>query len=1080
MARAPMLRAGEAGDLKGDLRMLRIVHISDLHALGDRGEDHSAQERVLEALFKDLEELSEDRAIGLIFFSGDLSFDGSPESLARGRELLLDQLRARYPDTPILITPGNHDVDRSLIDPVEEAGLSAILTNRDAVNARLEDPEKAASARARLRAWDEIAADFDQGLEADPVPPYGASYRVEINGLDIAIGVFDSAWRSQGGEQDKGKLLVGSDSVAAFLAAAEDTDLAIVTFHHPLEWLAEFDSKALSNTLERGRSLVLTGHEHVADPSLEITTRGAALYCRAPCSYESPAYSNGYAIVDVDVDVPKTTVRLRRWIPDRATFEADVDTAKDGEQAFPWPIPPDEVPPVVELSDSTALEPLAVIAQEQSVLGDHIDDTTAHTVSDFAVAPRFWPVPHTEVFDRSGDRENRPDEADPIKVLKERNVVTVSGPRMSGVTTALLWLLELHFRREGTHVPVYVRTDARFSLGRIQSAISAAREHGAKTEFPVIITIDDVAPADTRALGRLIRIVKDNPDVLFVFGCHDDEHETISRGLEERLNLKPGRLFLGPFGRRETRALVARIVGAESTELVQKVLSLIQRQRLPRNPLNLAALVSVIVREPTLTAVNESGLLQSYVGVLLDNPLAVDPEGLNMDYRRREHLLQAIALHIVETDITRIPRQDLEQLVLDYFKSIGFQSGSAGQQVDSLIHRRVLAEDESGVGFRYPALLHLFAAKAANDDGAGEFSDLLFANTVKYAPVIRHIAGLKRNDTDTLKKVVSIANQVRVDAAGAVTVDQFDLITDEYGWSKIENLDRARSLVRQRPEPPTEEELDEIYDETIEDPEESLDVRPFEDDPQDGAINALGPAFGLVASVLQSSELIADTDLRKDALSDVIDGWSVMTVLLAVEEDMFKSARELLEPLFSRIEDADKRAAIAEHFARIFIVNMMTIGLYVEAGSIHHEKILGELLDDEEFMSDSANALFSTMLYAMLLFPGWQQRLEALLEKHGSHPMVFETVRLWGTAEYHSGELSKKNADAMESVLVEMLTPEVHGGGPGAVPTRAAHAASVREELRGARVKNKWADSEAEITEELKGDKEADEGGENP
>jgi hypothetical protein len=273
--------------------------------------------------------------------------------------------------------------------------------------------------------------------------------------------------------------------------------------------------------------------------------------------------------------------------------------------------------------------------------------------------------------------------------------------------------------------------------------------------------------------------------------------------------------------------------------------------------------------------------------------------------------------------------------------------------------------------------------------------------------------------------------------------------------------------VRQRPPPPTEEELDEIYDEAIEDPEESLDVRPFDEEQLEGGLDALGPAFGLVASVLQSSELIADTDLRKSALGDVIDGWSAMTVLWAVEEDMFRGTREILEPLFSRVEDSKKRLDMVEHFARLFIVNVMTVGLYVEAGSIHHEKILGELLDDDEFMSDSANALFATMLYAMLFFPGWPGRLEKLLELHGSHPMVFETVRLWGTAEYHSEELSKKDTDAIEDVLVMMLTPDAPSGGRGAVPARAALASSVREELRGSRVKNRWADSEAEITEEL-------------
>lgn len=1037
----------------GGARRFRIAHLSDLHASADAGPKKAAQTRIAKALLEDVARAGAERPFDLIVFSGDLAFDGTQGSLERGKDLLLDPLRGLFPDVPIILVPGNHDIDRSAIDPVEDAGLSDYLVDRDKLTARLSDPGNAKKARERLGAWDSFHAAWDAGLEATPVAPFGYAYEVASGDLTVAVGAFDSSWRSQGGETDRGRLIVGADSVKTFIEASADADLVIVTFHHPPDWLAQFDSEPLSAALEGGNCLVLTGHDHIADPTLSLTTRGGAVYCKAPCSYDGPKFSNGYAIIDIDLDAGKTDIGLRRWSHRREAFVPDHDSAVDGHQEFAWPAA--VIAPIVRLSAPGALEPLALIAQETSVLGDHLGDA-GESVRDYAIAPRLWPVPHKEVFDKSADKKSRPDEVDPVALLGEHNVITVAGPRFSGVTTSLLWILEQHFMRVGTHAPGYVSSDSRFSLGRITTALKAAREGSGGA--PVILAVDDVSPRDGRALGRMIRLVKDNPDTLFLFGCHDETDEDVTRALKERLSINPGRVFLGPFGRREARALVARILGNESSELVQKVLSVIQRQRLPRNPLNLAALVSVIVREPDLTAVNESGLLQQYVGILLDNPSAIDPEGLNMDYRRREHLLERVAREVVSRERTRIPRLEIERLVIDYFESIAQQSASAGKQVDSLIGRRILSEDGKGVGFRYPALLHLFAAKAAIADQ--EFREFIFADPTKYSPVIRHIAGLRRDDADTLRRAAEEAARVRTEAADGVTADKFRLITDEDGWSEIKDLDDARSLVRSRPEPPSEEELDEIYDEAIESPDESLeDARPFDDEEPAGALWRLMEGYGLAASVLQNSELVDDIALRREVLAELIDGWSVMTVLMAVEEEMFSSLSQLISSIIEDEDKSDKQVSMIEYVARLFVVNLMTIGLYIEAGSIHQRQMLGELLDDAEFTAEPSNALFATMLYSMLDFPDWVGRLRSLIDRHGGHPMVFEVVRRWATGEYQSGRLAQTTEKELEDFLVDAITGRMS---IDSAAERTARANAVRESLRASRVRSQWEEADAE------------------
>jgi predicted MPP superfamily phosphohydrolase len=1032
---------------------LRIAHLSDLHAQAPESPDHFGQQRVAECLIDDLAAQSDEKTVDLIIFSGDLAFDGSSDALSRGKEILLDPLRERFASVPIILTPGNHDVDRDLVDEADELGLQAVLTDRERVQARLADTTKASEARIRLRAWDQLAAGWSTGLDAEHLPPYGSGFRFECRGLDVAIASFDTAWRAQGRQADKGRLLLVVDSVQTFLKTSNDADLRIVTFHHPLAWLADFDGEPAGNALEHHQAIVLTGHDHNADPKLELTTRGAALYCAAPCTFDTIGYPNGYALIDVDAAKPATTIHLRRWQPRRDRFGRDVETAGDeGQVTFAWPIPADEAPDVLDVPHATALEPLAVIAQEQSVLADHVDDTASHTVSDFIVSPRLWPVPHTEVFDRTVEKDERAEEADPFEVLDRERVVIVAGDRSAGVTTTLLWLLEQHFIRRGTHFPAFIQTDPRFSLGKIQGAINVAKEQTRDEATPVIVAVDDVEPAERKALGRLIRVVDENPNVIFIFGCHGTVHESISRALSEsKLQLSSETLFLGHFGRRETRALVARMVGPEGKELVQRVMDLVQRQRLPRNPLNLAALISVLIREPTLAAINESGLLQSYVNVLLDNPLGVDPEKLNMDQRRREHLLQRIARHIVERDVSRIERLAVEQLVIDYFESIAYHSGSAGQHIDSLIRRRVLVEDSMGVGFRYPALLHLFAAKEASEDS--EFESMVFDDMERYGPVIKHMAGISRRNADILRRVVDGAGRARQSHADGVDVGQFDLITDEHGWSKVRDLDHARQLVDHRPEPPTEEELDEIYDEAIEEPADEVDLRPFDSHEGETPAKQLANALSLAAAVLQSSELVEDIDLRKTSLRDVIEGWSVITILMALEEDMFQELNQLLEPILPAGGDVERRQSAVEHIVRLFIVLLMSVTLNSEAGSVHHERILAALLDDDEFMGDSSNALFGSMMYASLEFPGWPERLATLIDRHGDHPMVRETVRVWSMMEYHHGNLSDGTRLELENLLVEIMTPD-QGRGQAAAATRTAQMAEVRHRLQRARIRS--------------------------
>lgn len=1033
---------------------MRILHLSDLHA---PAEVHQDQKRIVQALLADIAEQDRAQRIDLVLFSGDLSDDGSTQALAAARALLLDPLTNALPRRPVLLAPGNHDVERGQLNAVIEAGLQAQLCDSERVAALLADEETFAQARRRLESWDR----FRQGWEQDMTAPsqtgrLWCAHELDLDGCSVGIATLDSAWRSSG-DGDRGGLIVGEPALRAALEAIDNCELRLVVVHHPLDWLAGFDAASTQTLLEHAGVFVFTGHEHTPDPTTEISTRGAALYSRAGCLYADSAYSNSYTIVDLDPSAQLVRVSVRRWWPGRAEFDVATDLHHGGGLDLPWPRRTNALA-TLRSSVSEVLAPLAQIAQEQSLIAGELALTSNVSVSDLLVAPRFWPVPNREAIESTVPAERRPKPVDAIQTLAQARVLIVSGEASSGVTSSLLWLIEQHFRLHGTALPAYVRADERFSLGRISQALAGARAHAADGDgVPLVVAVDDADLSDRRAQPRLVRFLEENPDVTLILGCHDEQHSVIAQTLDTR-GITFERVFLAPFGRREMRHLITRIAGPNSAEIVQRVLSVIHGQGLARNPLNVAALVAVVTREEDLTELNESGLLQAYVSVLLENPVASDPEGLAMDYRRREHFLSHLAAHLVRANRTRLARLEAEQLVVGYYMRLGWASASAGHLLDSLIRRRVLSQTDVGIGFRYPALLHLFAAKAAIEDEG--FAAMLLADVVRYAEVVRHTAGLRRNDDRLLAAVGERTAQVVLAAVPGADVSQFELITDRDGWSQIDDLRQVRALVRTGPPPPTEEQLDQLYEDIAEEPvnRERAEAFPTADAAASG-LEQLGPAVQLLASVLKSSELVADVELKAKVLREVVVGWGLATVLMAIHEDETGELRTILAQLFSDEEDEEKRRSAADHFSRVLVVSFMVFDLYAGTGSVHLQGVLKDVLDDDGFVAAAANDLFATMLYAMLEFPRWPERLRQLHERHGTHPMVREVARHWALRRHANGEFKGGVEKALEEVLVEMLMP---ANTPAAGPARAAQSNEIRDTLRANRRRAQWTQGSRE------------------
>jgi predicted MPP superfamily phosphohydrolase len=1032
--------------------MTRILHISDLHACISAPAAATDREAILDALIEDVRALHRERPVDAVVMSGDLAFSGAPEQFDLARTGLLEPLEEALAldRTRIVIVPGNHDVDRAAIDLDREIGLQSRLDSREAAMELFGDASRLARATERMSAWHDFRDDFYSAAPLAVIPPLGHLHAFDTEDAHVRVAALDSAWRSSG-DHDRGRLILGELQARAAVDALQDGDLRIFVFHHPTEWLVSWDADEVRHLL--AGALVLNGHDHVPDPTLETTVRGTVLYSRGACLYESFEYWNGYSILDIDRQTSHTTVFLRDWYRERETFDEATRLSASGRLELDWPNIGQEVAVPTEVRFSQILSTLGDIVHQRSIISDYLSESRGIAgVDDILLPPRLWPVPYREAVAVAARGEGpKPERIDNRSLLTASSPVLVAGDPESGVTGALLWLLSHRFSVEESRLPVYLPFDQRFKEGRFERAIlGELRRYGLSVDSweaapPLIIAIDDVAPAHTGAMNAFVRFLREHPQHSFILACHSPLHEHLSRDLRHA-GIDVEVAHVGPFGRRELRTFVEMISGAASADLVQRVTAIVQSERLPRTPFVITALVAVILQNVELADVNESSLLDAYVSFLLGQGESFDPRGSAMDHRRREHLLSTFAKTLLDENRLSMPRLEFEEFVARHFRNRDWSDRiSAGRIAEDLISRRVLHESHDGnVGFRHPAFRALFLGMAIVEDE--ELCDRLVADPLTNENAIRHATGLRRSDAQLLRKVAASTRSVMSDASLGFDSSMFDLMKARPGWTRehpdIEAL--VQRLEEPLPPPPEEEEIDEQVDEF----HDSLDFYEAEPVADEHPVDIAWSVARSLARVLRNSELVDNVDLKADVLKTVIDDWCVFVVMAAAREDQDDFLKTGLEELIGdgRI-DSDALARLFE----IMLTFITVIAAQSLLGTLHLEGTIKRVADDREFMDNSGHALMTTMLYAATGNADWPDACARLFEAHSDHPIVAELARSYALAMYRFGDLSESTASRLESFLADIYTAGSPAAGQSLIARNQQRARAI-EQLRRRRL----------------------------
>ena len=323
---------------------MKLLHITDLHYTEKPG-SRTKQKKFLTDFFHDLKSV----ALGtdLVVFSGDMVQNGG-----RGVEFNhaledfvnpLIQVLGIEKDQ-FFICPGNHDVNRkhhskSIIKYVDEIKDSEELEdffnpeNKDFINSMelFDNYEKF------------MVENFRREHKEDKHRDLYSTYVRKVGDQIIGIACLNNAWRSVGSE-DEGNLVFPISRINKVADDFMKCDFKILNLHHPLSWHRRYNAYELEDATSKYFDLVLTGHVHKPNLTLDLTYSTGSIKLTSPAALSFDETSQlGYTVFDYNPEEStfQTSTRLydssNNVFYDKEPFEGfprrfNIPTTKEKEE----------------------------------------------------------------------------------------------------------------------------------------------------------------------------------------------------------------------------------------------------------------------------------------------------------------------------------------------------------------------------------------------------------------------------------------------------------------------------------------------------------------------------------------------------------------------------------------------------------------------------------------------------------------------------------------------------------------------------------------------------------------------------
>ena len=330
--------------------MLTWLHLSDLHLT----EAASSKDRAhFDRLLDDIRTICRSETFwpDVVFFTGDVAFSAQRsqyELAAQWFDEVLEACSLTNRRDRLFVIPGNHDVDRNIVNRSHMSLKQHVTWAEDLLSTR-ECKDVDDFLKCELdRKWDfEKFVNYGRFIETyynnDDIRFDNNRYYfvrpIEKDGVTVMVIGLNSTWLSFR-NNEQGQLLLGEVQVCDALQRLNDPhkkpNWCIALTHHPLYWLAEKDINCIQKHLPGKCHILLHGHVHHSSFSIQSNPDSYLHVFGAGASLKSQYHA--YNLVRLNLTDGKGTAIVRfqhddiqsNWGPDSLTYR----NAQNGKIAF--------------------------------------------------------------------------------------------------------------------------------------------------------------------------------------------------------------------------------------------------------------------------------------------------------------------------------------------------------------------------------------------------------------------------------------------------------------------------------------------------------------------------------------------------------------------------------------------------------------------------------------------------------------------------------------------------------------------------------------------------------------------------
>ena len=976
-----------------------FVHISDIHYRQGWAEEVGVVSR---SFFADLQEQIREVANPYLVVSGDLVAAGGDSAAS---DSFLADFSTQLTDAGIpverrICVPGNHDVSRKEIQPTlafRSGGLDN-LKGETAFNNAL-DGLQANYLAGAFSAYVELERGFAKIGCCSQVLG-GCGHAVE-GGLSVFC--LNTALTSCGGlpdangkaVDDRGRLHIDTRTMHKWLE--EPADFRVLVMHHPSNWLIDWAEGEVGNAMRKHFSLCFMGHTHM--PSAQYSTRrlGGVVECVAPALFTRKNDDLGYAIVSVDTDKHRVSVRYRQWARSSEVFVAG--TVFAGNDTGVLEFASNELAMDVALSRTLPVE-----GGTLEVLESEFEDSAACYSSKRCV----WVPRDLSTTPEAAVARNKASLFSENELVSNLRSCFIRAPSQYGLSSLARRIALQHYRETSGEAVLLVvaARGLKPNERNLKRAISERCRVLKVSPDKVVGFIFDEWVGDKHSV-RVVKALTDMfPAAVFVLMSRVEDCSGLGGSLKTDEALGYEVLYLWALDRARVRQLTELYIvdspDLDEDRVVARLISDLEALNVHRTPMNCLLLLRCLEERFEDTPVNRTLMIEQVLFGLFHQFDQIPRYASRPDVKDCEFALGYLCEVLIREGRDTFSREFFVSIVQEFCRQ-----RMLDMEVDVLfgllVSANIVAPRGDDIAFRFSYWLYFFAAHRMRHDA--EFAGWILADRryAAFPELMEFYAGTDRHRSDAVAQLTTDLAAMNSEFLERTKIAaEFDPFQSARWEPGDDDLERMRTEVHEAvndsalPAKVKEDIADKNYD----------PGRPYNQELaeflEQSTLRQMTQGMRGGARALRNSDYV-DPEDKSRLLDEVLTCWrNVCQVLAVISPALAKQRRAVFEDTQFYLADGFSQDSVEERWHEV--MDAIAYNVVNWYGEDLFSKKMGRLLSEYVKSDESKLSRFLCLLVMIRRRPlGWAKTVKDFVLREDRHSFYMAQIYTTLRREFRNG-----------------------------------------------------------------------------